>query len=187
MHHRQVLVPISEMVLAKLSGGIAERLEQFGNRRVFLLQPERGAWQPNLGHAGAQAGLPCDERSTSGRTALFGIVVGEHHAFICDAVDIGRLESHQAARVGADVGLANVIAPDDDNVGFASRRGRGLLWLLCLCDLRAINDVDCRGDSKRCARKRMLRRLNALLSECFAGVSTGPLPLVWWAISLSLP
>jgi hypothetical protein len=49
--------------------------------------------------------------------------------------------------------LADVIAPDDDNVGFASRWGRGLLWLLCLCDLHPINDVDCRGDSKGCARK----------------------------------
>jgi hypothetical protein len=38
---REKLVAVTKMVLAELSGHIAERLEQFGNRRVFLLQPER--------------------------------------------------------------------------------------------------------------------------------------------------
>ena len=57
VHGRQELVAVAEMVLAELAGRIAERLEQFGDRRVFLLQPERGAGQTDLGHAGAQAGL----------------------------------------------------------------------------------------------------------------------------------
>ena len=55
VHGRQELVAVAKMVLAELAGRIAERLEQFGDRRIFLLQSERGAGQTDLGHAGAQA------------------------------------------------------------------------------------------------------------------------------------
>ena len=52
---RQELVAVAEVVLAELAGGIAQRLEQLGDGRVFLLQAERGARQADLGQAGAQA------------------------------------------------------------------------------------------------------------------------------------
>ena len=117
VHGGQELVAVAKMVLAELPGRIAERLEQLGNRRVFLLQPERGARQADLGQAGAQAGLAGDERGPAGGAALLGIIVGEHHAFLRDAVDVGRLVAHHAARVGADIGLADVVTPDDDDVG----------------------------------------------------------------------
>jgi hypothetical protein len=42
--------------------------------------------------------------------------IGEHHAFIRKAVNVGRFEAHQTVRVGADVGLPDVVAPDDDDV-----------------------------------------------------------------------
>ena len=45
VHGRQHLVLVAEMVLAELAGGVALRLEQFGDGRVFLLQPEVGAGQ----------------------------------------------------------------------------------------------------------------------------------------------
>ena len=112
----QELVAVAQVVLAELPGRIAERLEQFRNRRVFLLQAERGARQADLGQAGAQAGLAGDEGGPTGRAALLGIVVGEHHAFLRDAVDVGRLVAHQAVRIGADVGLPDVVTPDDDDV-----------------------------------------------------------------------
>ena len=73
VHGRQELVAVAEMVLAELAGGIAERLEQLGDRRVFLLQPERGARQADLGQAGAQAGLAGDERGAAGGAALLGV------------------------------------------------------------------------------------------------------------------
>ena len=38
---RQVLVPVAQVVLAELAGGVAERLEQLGDGRVFLLQADR--------------------------------------------------------------------------------------------------------------------------------------------------
>src|SRR5215471_939682 len=38
----QVLVAVAKVVLAELSGRVAERLEQLGDRRIFLLQTQRG-------------------------------------------------------------------------------------------------------------------------------------------------
>ncbi len=118
MDGRQELIPVAQMVFAELPGRVTERLKQLGNRRVFLLQTERRTGEANLGQAGAQAGLAGDKRRSPGRTTLLGIVIREHHAFLGDAVDVGRLVTHHAVRVGADVRLPDVIAPDDDDVGF---------------------------------------------------------------------
>jgi hypothetical protein len=46
------------------------------------------------------------------------IPVGEQRAFIGDAIDVRRPVTHHAPVVGADIELANVIAPDHQNVGF---------------------------------------------------------------------
>jgi hypothetical protein len=40
VYRGQVLVAIAEMVLAELAGGVAERFEDFGERRVFWPQPK---------------------------------------------------------------------------------------------------------------------------------------------------
>jgi hypothetical protein len=77
----------------------------------------RRAWQADLGQAGTQTRLPGDERRPAGGAALLGIEVGEHHAFGGDTIDVRGLVTHQPARVGADIGLADVVAPDDDDVG----------------------------------------------------------------------
>ena len=61
---------------------------------------------------------------------MLTVVVGEHHAFLGDAVDIGRLVAHQAARIDTDIGLADVVAPDDDDI-----------WLL-LCGRRRTHRDD---------------------------------------------
>ena len=61
VHGRQVLVPVAEVVLAELAGGVAERLEQFGDGRIFLLQADRGAGHADLGQAGADRVLAADE------------------------------------------------------------------------------------------------------------------------------
>ena len=117
------VVAVAEVVLAELAGGVAERLEQIGERRVFLLQPLGRARQADLGEAGANRRLPGDERRAAGGAALLAVPVGEQRAFLGDAVDVGRLVAHHAQVVGADVELADVIAPDDEDVGFL-RRGR---------------------------------------------------------------
>ena len=51
VHGGQVLVAVAQVILAELAGGVALCLQQFGNRRVFLLQPYRSARQADLGQA----------------------------------------------------------------------------------------------------------------------------------------
>ena len=89
-------------------------------------KPERRARQADLGQAGAHAVLAGDERRPAGGAALLGVVVGEHHAFLGHPVDVGRLVAHHPMRVGADVRLADVVAPDDADVrlAVAARPGR---------------------------------------------------------------
>ena len=82
VHRRQELVLVAEVVLAELAGGVAERLEQLGDGRVFRLQADVGAGHADLGQAGADRVLAGDERGAAGGAALLGVVVGEGDAFV---------------------------------------------------------------------------------------------------------
>jgi hypothetical protein len=64
--------------------------------------------------------------------------------------------------VGADVPPADIIAPKDEDVGFAARR---LLWLLSLRDLSAVNGIDGGGAASDVPANRILRRLRAPLFD----------------------
>jgi hypothetical protein len=48
MHGRQVFVPIAKMILAELSGGIAERFEQLRDSYIARLQSRRRAGDTDL-------------------------------------------------------------------------------------------------------------------------------------------
>src|SRR5436190_706103 len=120
---RQIFVAVAEVVLAELAGGIAERLERFGDGNVSRLKAHGCARNSDLGHPGAVNRLTCDEGRAARRATVLGVVVREHHAFAGDAVDVRRLVAHQAECVGADVGLADVVAPNNEDIGFASRWG----------------------------------------------------------------
>ena len=63
---RQKLIAVAEMVLAELSGHVTLRLEQLGERRVFLRQPLLRSWQAYFEKPGAQRTLAGDERRTAG-------------------------------------------------------------------------------------------------------------------------
>ena len=67
---------------------------------------------------------PGDERGATGGAALLTVPVREQRALLGEAVDIGRLVAHHAQVVGADVEAADVIAPDDEDVGFLLRDNR---------------------------------------------------------------
>ncbi len=116
VHRRQMLVAVAEMVLAELAGAIAERLERLGDGDVLGLEAQLRAGKTDLGEAGAQAALAGDERRAPGGAALLGIGVGEDHAFLGDAVDVGRLVAHQAHGVATEVRLADVVAPHDQDI-----------------------------------------------------------------------
>ena len=121
---RQHLVAVAEVVLAELAGDVAERAEQPGDRRVLDLHALGRAGQADLGQPGADRRLAGDEGGAAGGAALLAVPVGEERALLGDAVDVGRAVAHHAVVVGADVELADVVAPDDQDVRL---RGAGLL------------------------------------------------------------
>jgi hypothetical protein len=116
VHGRQVLVLVAEVVLAELTGGIAQRLEQLGDGRVLGLQPDRRRRDAHLGEAGAEHALPGDERRPPGRAALLAVGVGEAHPLLRDPVDVRGPVAHQPVAVTAQVGDADVVSPDDQDV-----------------------------------------------------------------------
>ena len=70
VHGRQIFIAVAEVVLAELAGGVAERLQQLGDGRVFLLQADGGAGHADLGQAGADRILAGDEAGAAGGAAL---------------------------------------------------------------------------------------------------------------------
>ena len=123
VHGGQVLVLVPEVVLAELAGGVAVRLQQLGDRRVLLLQTDGRPRHSDLGHAGAEHALSGDERRPPGGAALLAVGVGETHPLVGDPVDVGCSVTHQAVAVTAQVGDADVVAPDDQDVRFAVGHG----------------------------------------------------------------
>ena len=115
---RQVLVQVAEVVLAELAGRVAQRLEQFGDRRILLLQTDVDPGHPDLAHAGAVHTLPGDERRAPRRTALLTVGIGEKHSLVGDPVDVGREVAHHSPAVTTQVPDADVVTPDDENVRF---------------------------------------------------------------------
>src|SRR5208282_5184168 len=116
MHGRQEFIPIAEMVFAKLTGGIAERLEHVGDGRVFGLKSYRRAGHSDLGQAGAERVLAGDEGGASSGAALLTVPVSQGYALVGDAVDVGGVVTHRAEAEAADIPDADVIAPKDENI-----------------------------------------------------------------------
>ena len=115
---RQMFIQIAQMVLPELSGHVSLRLQQFGNRRILTLQAFLGSWQAHFQEARPEAALSSDERCAPRCAGLFAIGVREEHALFRDAIYIGRPVTHHALVVGTDVPVADVIAPDDQDVRF---------------------------------------------------------------------
>ena len=117
MNCRQKPVLVTQVVLAELAGRVAERLESFRDGHVLGTETQVGSGQTHLRKSGTQRRLSGDERGAACRTTLLGIVVGEHHAFASDTVYIRRAIAHHTERIGADIGLADIVAHDDEDVG----------------------------------------------------------------------
>ena len=78
---------------------------------------------PDLGHAGPERVLPRDEGGAARRAALLAVVVGESDALPCESVDVGRLVAHHPLVVRADVPVADVVAPEYEDVRLAVGHG----------------------------------------------------------------
>ena len=118
----QHVVAVAEMVLAELARHVAVRLEQVGEGRVGRGNAFLRAGQTDLGEAGTNGRLAGDECRATGGATLLTIEVREQRAFLGEAVDVRRLVAHHAHVVGAEVELADVVSPDNEDVGFLVRR-----------------------------------------------------------------
>src|SRR4029450_9540731 len=104
------------MVLAELAGRIAQRLQEFGDSGVLRLQADRCGRNADLGQAGAEAALPGDEGGTARGAGLLAVGVGKAHPLLRDAINIGGAVAHQSVAITAEVGDADIVPPDDENV-----------------------------------------------------------------------
>ena len=72
--------------------------------------------QTDLGETSPDGRLAGKERRAASRATLLTVPVGEERAFLGNPVDVGRAVAHHAPVVGADVPVADVIAPDNEDV-----------------------------------------------------------------------
>ena len=115
----QVRVHVAQMVFAELRGHVALGFEQLGKCHVLGLKPLFGAGQTDLEQASAKTDLAGNECCASRGAALLAVPVGEERAFLGNAVDVGSLVAHHPLVVSADIPKADVVAPDDEDVGFS--------------------------------------------------------------------
>jgi hypothetical protein len=80
-------------------------------------QTDVGSGHADLGQSGPVRVLAGDEGGASGGAALLAVVVGEPGAFRGDAVDVGGPVTHDPVAVAAQVGDADVVPPEDQDVG----------------------------------------------------------------------
>src|SRR5437879_2815138 len=99
------------MVLAKLAGSIAQRLEHFCDRWVFRLKPDSGAGHSYFSQAGAKWVLPANESGSPCGAALLAVIIGTSDALFGDAINVRGAIAHHAAAEITDIPRADVIAP----------------------------------------------------------------------------
>ena len=80
VHRRQELVAVAQVVLAELRGVVSDRLQDFREGRILLLEAEGRARDADGRLAGADRQLARDERRAAGGAARLAVVVGEQHA-----------------------------------------------------------------------------------------------------------
>ena len=116
VHARQKFIAVAEMVLAELTGGVSERLEHFRDRRVFRVKSDSGAGHADFGQAGADRVLTGDEARAAGRAALLAVPIGEGRPFSGDTVDVRGFIAHHTLAVMADVPIADIVSPNDEDI-----------------------------------------------------------------------
>ena len=122
VHRRQVLVEITQVVLAELPGFIAHRLEGSGERDSLSREAHVGSGLPHSRQARADRQFAGNEVRPTRRAARLSVVVGEAHALRSQFVEVRRLAGHDALVVGANVEPADIVAHDDKDIGLLGCR-----------------------------------------------------------------
>ena len=121
----QVVIAITLVVFAELSGGVAEAFENGGNGHIGFLPAFFCTREADFGHACADGNIAAEESGATGGAALLSVIVGEGETFAGDAVDVGGFVTHHAAVVVADVPGADIVTPDDEDIWFFAGLGDG--------------------------------------------------------------
>ena len=115
---RQHIVSITEMVFSELAGDITLSLEKCRDGWILFFHALRCAGETDFGQAGANRGLAGNESRAPRSAGLLAIPVGEIRAPVGDAVDVRSAITHHTTIDRTDVELADVVAPDHENIGF---------------------------------------------------------------------
>ena len=67
--------------------------------------------------------LTGEKRGAAGGAALLGVVLQEANSLLANPVNVGRFVAHQPIAIGADIGDADVVAEDDQDVRLFVVRG----------------------------------------------------------------
>ncbi len=112
----QELIEVAEVILAELTGSIAEVFHEVGDARIFRLQSDVGTRQADLGQPGTNRRLAGDECGPPRSAALLPVPIGESRALASDAVDVRGLVAHDPAVITTRVKPPDVVAHDDEDI-----------------------------------------------------------------------
>ena len=116
MDCRQMFVLVAQMVLAELPTRVAVWLEKRCKSDHPVGYPLVRAGHANGEQTGTEWVLAGNEGCPPGSTALLSVPVSEKCSSLRNGVDIGGLVAHHPLVVSAGIPVANVVAPDDNNV-----------------------------------------------------------------------
>src|SRR5213596_4277963 len=109
---------VAEMVLAELAGRVAQIVEERGESGRPGPQVGWAARELRRDHARAQRIHAREEGIAPGGATLLSVVGHHDRAFIRNPVDVWRFPDHQAAMIAARLHPADVIAHDEEDIGF---------------------------------------------------------------------
>ena len=122
VRRRQRFGGVAEVVLAELTGVVAQRQQHFTDAWGALTQPGRHARHHRYGKTDAERIHPGHEGGPARGTALHGVKVHEEATLVRDAVDIGGLTHHQPAMIDRGLHEADVVGHDEQDVGLVCGR-----------------------------------------------------------------
>src|SRR5215470_4176949 len=116
---REGVIRLAQVPLSREIRLVAAGLQHRSQRPFCFWQTTALALEGHGGHATAIGEAPSDHRSTSRRAAWLPIERKEGDPFLRHAIQVRRRHATtRAATIHAGITVSEVIADDDDNVGF---------------------------------------------------------------------
>ena len=105
-------------------GSAISGLFEHGGKSHRALVDEKSAGAIGNAGSGCAPGVFPSEHAVPARGAGGGggVAIGKTNPGVCNAIDAGSWDDSRA--VGGDVSVSDIVAVDDDNVGFGGKCGR---------------------------------------------------------------